>query len=78
MRTFVISLKRAAQRRAHMSGQLDRMRMPFEFFDAVDGAALSEEQVRAVYDEERARQTFWGPQPAGQRPQRSRVDTPRR
>jgi len=61
MRTFVISLKRAAQRRAHMSGQLDRMRMPFEFFDAVDGAALSEEQVRAVYDEERARQTFWGP-----------------
>jgi glycosyl transferase family 25 len=61
MRTFVISLERATQRREHMSEQLGRLHLPFEFFDAVDGPALSEEQVRGVYDEERARQTFWGP-----------------
>ncbi len=61
MRTLVISLERAAQRREHMTGQLGRLRMPFVFFDAVDGQALGEEQVRVVYDEGRARQTFWGP-----------------
>lgn len=60
MRTFVISLERAQRRREHMAGQLGRLQMDFEMFDAVDGSALSEEQVRAVYDEERARQTFWG------------------
>jgi glycosyl transferase family 25 len=61
VRTFVISLERAARRREHMKGQLERLGMPFELFDAVDGRALSEEQVRGVYDEARARQTFWGP-----------------
>lgn len=56
-----MSLSGAARRREHMDEQLRRLGMPFEFFDAVDGRALSEDQVRAVYDEGRARQTFWGP-----------------
>lgn len=61
MRTFVISLERAQQRREHITRHLGRLQMEFEFFDAVDGRALGEEQVRAVYDEEAARKTFWGP-----------------
>jgi glycosyl transferase family 25 len=60
MRTFVISLAGAARRREHMGEQLGRLGMRFEFFDAVDGRALSEEHVRGVYDEESAGKTFWG------------------
>lgn len=61
MRVFVISLERARQRREHVANQLGRLGMRFEFFDAVDGASLSEDGVRSVYSDERARQTFWGP-----------------
>lgn len=66
MRTFVISLRRARQRREHIVGQLGRLSMRFEFFDAVDGASLSEDEVRSVYNDERARQTFWGPLSRGE------------
>lgn len=66
MRIFVISLQRARQRREHIAGELGRLRMGFEFFDAVDGAALSEDEVRSVYDDARARHTFWGPLSRGE------------
>lgn len=61
MRAFVISLQRARQRREYISAHLGRLQLSFDFFDAVEGAVLSEDQVRGVYDEARARQTFWGP-----------------
>lgn len=36
----IISLPRAAERRAHMARQLDALGLPFRFFDAVDGRAV--------------------------------------
>lgn len=50
---YVISLKRAAQRRAASKRALDRIGLSFEFFDAVDGACLSEAEVANAYDAER-------------------------
>jgi glycosyl transferase family 25 len=47
---YVISLERAAQRRAECQRALDAMGAPFAFFDAVDGARLSEAEVAAAYD----------------------------
>lgn len=40
----VISLARSTDRRRWMAGQLARLGIPFDFFDAIDGAALSAEQ----------------------------------
>ena len=47
---YVISLERATQRRAACQRALDAMGAPFAFFDAVDGARLSEAEVAAAYD----------------------------
>ena len=49
---YVISLKRATQRRAASQCALDAMGVSFAFFDAVDGALLSEAEVAAAYDAE--------------------------
>jgi glycosyl transferase family 25 len=50
---YVISLKRAAQRRAASKRALDAIGLPFEFFDAIEGVYLSEADVAAAYDSER-------------------------
>jgi glycosyl transferase, family 25 len=47
---YVVSLPRAAERRALCTERMARLGLGFAFFDAVDGAALSEAQVRAAYD----------------------------
>jgi glycosyl transferase family 25 len=49
---YVISLKRATQRRAASKRALDEMGAPFTFFDAVDGSRLTEAEVAAAYDGE--------------------------
>ena len=52
--TFVISLERARQRRAHMDRLLRDLGMSAEFVSAVDGRALSAQQ-RSRYDAAKAR-----------------------
>jgi glycosyl transferase family 25 len=43
---FVISLKRSADRRAHTTGRLNQLGIPFQIIDAFDGAELSNEEVQ--------------------------------
>lgn len=49
-RIFVISLARATERRASIQKQMAKYGLPFEFFDAVDGRALSPAQSQMVDD----------------------------
>jgi glycosyl transferase family 25 len=44
METFVINLKRSVKRRQLMKRQLDRMGIPYRFFEATDGRELSEDE----------------------------------
>ena len=53
MKTFVINLERSTARRAFMQRQLDSRGLAFEFVRAVDGAALSDDEVARVCDFER-------------------------
>ena len=56
MKTYIINLPQSAERRAAMEGQLARFpELEAEFVAAVDGRAMSEEEVRAAFDAERAR-----------------------
>ena len=56
MKTYIINLPQSAERRAAMEGQLARFpELKAEFVAAVDGRAMSEEEVRAAFDAERAR-----------------------
>ncbi len=43
---FVVSLVREAERRARMRKELKAQQLDFEFFDAVDGAGLTEDCCR--------------------------------
>lgn len=47
---FVISLKRAAQRREASKRALEAIGLPFTFFDAVEGVKLRDSDVARVYD----------------------------
>ena len=49
---YVISLERATQRRAASQRALEAIGAPFEFFDAVEGARLTEVEAAAAYDAE--------------------------
>lgn len=48
---FVVSLLRSEDRRAYVERQMARCGLEFEFFDAVDGGRLSEDELNKVYDE---------------------------
>jgi glycosyl transferase family 25 len=54
MKIFVISLERALDRRAVITEQMDRLGLPFEFVDGVDGKQLSDDEVSELYDKKRA------------------------
>ena len=43
---YVINLARSPERRANAVAQLERVALPFEFFEAVDGRLLTEEEMR--------------------------------
>lgn len=60
MRTFVISLADASQRRQHMESQLSNLGIGFEFRQAVNGANLSDHEIKQVYNVDEAKQTSWG------------------
>lgn len=53
--TFVINLASEVDRRAFMAKQLKAAGMSFEIFDAVNGKALTSEEVAAAYDDAGAR-----------------------
>lgn len=44
----VLSLARSPDRRAAIGAHLDALAIPFRFFDAIDGASLSEAELRAA------------------------------
>jgi glycosyl transferase, family 25 len=50
---FVINMARDVERMASMRSQLDRLGLPFERFEAVDGRLLDAEQKKALYSD------FW-------------------
>ncbi len=58
MRIFVINLQSSAERRKDIQSQLEKLGLPFEFFNAVDGKTLTEEDLSA-YDG-RKRRLFFG------------------
>ena len=47
---YVVSLVRAAERRARCTATMQRLGLTFEFFDAVEGAKLTDEELFRVYD----------------------------
>lgn len=49
VRSFVISLQ-GSKRRDVIGPALSRLQIPFEFFDGIDGRALSPDEMAAVYD----------------------------
>ena len=57
----VISLKRATDRRAQCASELAAIRLPFEFFDAVEGAELTPAELAGVYDDEANAKRFKRP-----------------
>jgi glycosyl transferase family 25 len=54
---FVISLTRAAERRASITAQLERLDLNYRLFDAIDGNALTPEQTDLVDRHWRRRRT---------------------
>ncbi len=54
-KTFVISMKDNTERRNYMKSVLSEINIEFQFFDAVVGNDLSQEELEEVYDEERAK-----------------------
>lgn len=56
MKTYVVNLEQSVDRRAAMEEQLARFpQLEAEFVPAVDGRKMSEEEVRAAFDVQRAR-----------------------
>jgi glycosyl transferase, family 25 len=45
---FVLNLKRSPDRRERITSSFNRLRIPFEFIDAVDGVALSATEIKKV------------------------------
>lgn len=63
---FIVSLLRAAERRAQCAETMAKLGLEFAFFDAVEGAALSETEIAAVYDAERNAREFKRPLSRGE------------
>jgi glycosyl transferase, family 25 len=50
MNVFVINLKSSVQRRAIMEKQFNKLNIPYEIFEAVKGADVSEQDIAQYYD----------------------------
>ncbi len=53
MNCYVISLQRAWERREHITNEFEKVNLPFEFFDAIDGTRLNDETLASVDRETR-------------------------
>jgi glycosyl transferase family 25 len=58
---FIISLTTATARRASCKAAMDRLGLEFEFFDAVRGSDLSQEQIARAYDADKNAKVFKRP-----------------
>jgi len=47
---FLINLKRANERRKKMFHRMKQLNMAFEYFEAIDGQTVSDEQIRLKFD----------------------------
>lgn len=54
---FVINLEQAVERKKFISQQLDQLRLPYEIIPAVNGKELSEQEMMASYDRQKALST---------------------
>lgn len=63
MRTVVISLPSAAKRRELIEREFKHFQIPFQFYDAVDGTKLSDEQLSLVDYSALSRNARYFPQP---------------
>ncbi|HEY5406529.1 MAG TPA: glycosyltransferase family 25 protein [Ginsengibacter sp.] len=52
MKIFVINLKSSLRRRKLMEQQLNKLGLPFEFFEAIQGSAMSKEEIATYFDME--------------------------
>ncbi|MEO6681931.1 MAG: glycosyltransferase family 25 protein [Ginsengibacter sp.] len=50
IKIFVINLKSSIERRKIMERQLNKLNLPFEIFDAINGASLTENEILSLYD----------------------------
>lgn len=55
---YIISLPRETARRAACKAMMEKLQLPFAFFDAVDGANLSGEEMAAAYDPRKKFRSF--------------------
>lgn len=53
MKIFCINLKRSIDRRTRMVGEFQKLGLPYEFIDGVDGRLLSESELRQSYSKVR-------------------------
>ncbi|TQK10493.1 glycosyl transferase family 25 [Herbaspirillum sp. SJZ107] len=56
--TFIISLPKDKHRREYLGGQLDALNMPYTVLEAVNGKALSAEELALAYDPKKAVRLF--------------------
>lgn len=59
-RILIINLAASVDRREQMARHLAELGLVGEFFPAIDGRKMSDEEIAAVYDAARARTTKWG------------------
>ena len=59
MKVFVISLKRAIERRTFMVKQLEELELDYEIVDAVDYQQLSPDEFKSLTDEEAVKNDPW-------------------
>ena len=55
MKIYCINLKRSVQRRQYMQSQFERLSLPFEFINAIDGRKLTDNDIVSVYNKWRTR-----------------------
>lgn len=55
MKIYCINLERSKERQQNMQAQFERLALPVEFINAVDGRALSSTEVAAIYSKWRTR-----------------------
>lgn len=51
MKAFIINLKESVERRIKMENQLKKLKLKYEFIDAVDGRKMSEQQKKSITQE---------------------------
>lgn len=59
VRSIVVSLPSATERRALIEKEFSRLLLPFSFYDAIEGADLTEEQMIALMDTDAMRRNAW-------------------